>query len=80
MATARCFARSYISTTGSKELCALHQVRLWVDGWSILLGGMAVGTVSAFAAIWLDVRYRKLLVVVFCGKPHLLRRLILGMV
>lgn len=41
-----------IALAGLKELYALYQVHLGADGWSILAVGLAVGAVSAFAAIW----------------------------
>jgi len=41
-----------IALAGLKELWELHKVQLSGDGWSILLVGLVVGSVSAFVAIW----------------------------
>lgn len=41
-----------IALAGFKELWELHKVQLSVDGWSILLVGLAVASISAFFAIW----------------------------
>ena len=41
-----------IGLAGFKELWELHKVQLSLDGWSILGVGLAVGSVSAFIAIW----------------------------
>ena len=41
-----------IALAGFKELWELHKVQLSLDGWSILLVGLAVASVSAFFAIW----------------------------
>ncbi|MFH1553431.1 undecaprenyl-diphosphatase UppP [Xanthobacter autotrophicus] len=41
-----------IALAGFKELWELHKVQLSVDGWSILLVGLVVASISAFFAIW----------------------------
>ncbi len=41
-----------IALAGFKELWELYEVHLSLDGWSILLFGLVVGSVSAFFAIW----------------------------
>lgn len=41
-----------IALAGFKELWELYEVHLSLDGWSILLLGLVVGSVSAFFAIW----------------------------
>lgn len=41
-----------IALAGFKELWELHKVHLSLDGWSILLVGLVVASVSAFFAIW----------------------------
>jgi undecaprenyl-diphosphatase len=41
-----------IALAGFKELWELHKVQLSLDGWSILLVGLVVASVSAFFAIW----------------------------
>lgn len=41
-----------IALAGFKEFWELHKVQLSVDGWSILLVGLVVASISAFFAIW----------------------------
>lgn len=41
-----------IVLAGFKELWEIHQVHLDAHGWSILIVGLAVASISAFAAIW----------------------------
>lgn len=41
-----------IALAGFKELCELHKVQLSLDGWSILVVGLVVASMSAFLAIW----------------------------
>ncbi len=41
-----------IALAGFKELWELHKAQLDAHGWSILAVGVAVGSVSAFVAIW----------------------------
>lgn len=41
-----------IALAGFKELWELHEIQLSLEGWSILLVGLAVASVSAFIAIW----------------------------
>ncbi len=41
-----------IALAGFKELWELHKAQLSLDGWSILLVGLVVASVSAFFAIW----------------------------
>ena len=41
-----------ITLAGSKELWELHKANLDMYGWSILVLGLIVASVSAFAAIW----------------------------
>lgn len=45
-----------IALAGGKELWELHKVHLPAHGWSVLAVGLAAGTVSAFATIWLLMR------------------------
>lgn len=42
-----------IFLAGVRELWVLHKLGLSADGWGILAVGLAVASVSAFAAIWL---------------------------
>jgi undecaprenyl-diphosphatase len=41
-----------ITAAGVKELWELHEVSLGAEGWSILLFGLVIASISAFAAIW----------------------------
>jgi undecaprenyl-diphosphatase len=41
-----------ITAAGIKELWELHEVSLDAQGWSILLFGLVIASISAFAAIW----------------------------
>lgn len=41
-----------IALAGFKELWELHKIQLSLEGWSILLVGLVVASVSAFFAIW----------------------------
>ncbi len=41
-----------IALAGFKELWELYKAQLSLDGWSILLVGLAVASISAFFAIW----------------------------
>jgi undecaprenyl-diphosphatase len=41
-----------IALAGFKELWELHKAHLSLDGWSILLVGLVVASISAFFAIW----------------------------
>jgi undecaprenyl-diphosphatase len=41
-----------ITAAGLKELWELHGVSLDAEGWSILLFGLVIASISAFAAIW----------------------------
>jgi undecaprenyl-diphosphatase len=41
-----------IALAGFKEVWELHKAHLSLDGWSILLVGLVVASVSAFFAIW----------------------------
>jgi undecaprenyl-diphosphatase len=41
-----------ITLAGVKELYELHKVHLSAHGWAILLVGLVVASISAFAAIW----------------------------
>lgn len=41
-----------ITAAGVKELWELHEVSLDAQGWSILLFGLVIASISAFAAIW----------------------------
>lgn len=41
-----------ITLAGLRELWELHIIQLSLDGWSILLVGLVVASVSAFFAIW----------------------------
>ncbi|MBA3811617.1 MAG: undecaprenyl-diphosphate phosphatase [Caulobacteraceae bacterium] len=41
-----------IALAGGRELWELHKVHLSAHGWSVLAVGLAVASISAFAAIW----------------------------
>jgi undecaprenyl-diphosphatase len=41
-----------ITAAGLKELWELHEVSLDAQGWSILVFGLVIASISAFAAIW----------------------------
>jgi undecaprenyl-diphosphatase len=41
-----------ITAAGIKELWELHGVSLGAEGWSILMFGLVIASISAFAAIW----------------------------
>ena len=41
-----------ITLAGLKELLELHKINLPMEGWSVLLVGLGVASVSAFVAIW----------------------------
>lgn len=41
-----------IALAGSKELWELHRANLDIHGWSVLVIGLVVASISAFAAIW----------------------------
>lgn len=41
-----------ITLAGLKELLELHKIQLPLEGWSVLLVGLVVASVSAFVAIW----------------------------
>lgn len=41
-----------IALAGSKELWELHKANLDVHGWSVLVVGLIIASVSAFVAIW----------------------------
>lgn len=63
-----------IALAGLKELWELHKVHLDMHGWSILALGLAVASVSAFAAIWALMRVLER----FSAWPFVIYRGVLG--
>lgn len=65
-----------IALAGFKELWELHKAQLDVHGWSILAVGVAVGSVSAFFAIWSLMRVLDR----FSAWPFVIYRGVLGVI
>lgn len=65
-----------IALAGLKELWELHKAQLSLDGWSILIVGLAVGSASAFIAIWGLMRVLER----FSAWPFVIYRAVLGIV
>jgi undecaprenyl-diphosphatase len=63
-----------IALAGLKELWELHKVHLDAHGWSVLGVGIAVGAVSALAAIWGLMRFLER----FSTWPFVIYRIVLG--
>lgn len=63
-----------IALAGLKELWELHDAHLDAHGWSILLLGLAVASVAAFAAIWGLLRILEK----FSAWPFAIYRLLMG--
>jgi len=63
-----------IALAGLKELWELHKVHLDAHGWSVLGVGIAVGAVSALAAIWGLMRFLER----FSTWPFVIYRILLG--
>lgn len=65
-----------IALAGLKELWELHKAHLSAHGWSVLGVGIAVGAVSALAAIWGLMRFLER----FSTWPFVIYRIVLGVV
>jgi undecaprenyl-diphosphatase len=65
-----------IALAGTRELWLLANVGLNGEGWAILMTGLAVASLSAFAAIWGLMRYLER----FSTWPFVMYRALLGMV
>jgi undecaprenyl-diphosphatase len=65
-----------IALAGLKELWELHKVHLDAHGWSVLIVGIAVASVSAFFAIWGLMRILQN----FSSWPFVIYRFLLGVV
>ena len=66
----------FIALAGMYELLQLAKAHLGAHGWSVLLVGLAVGAVSAFAAIWSLMRILER----FSAWPFVIYRIVLGIV
>ncbi|ACA17607.1 undecaprenol kinase [Methylobacterium sp. 4-46] len=64
-----------ILLAGLREIWILHKAGLSAAGWSVLAVGLAVASVSAFAAIWLLMRVLER----FSAWPFVLYRIALGL-
>jgi undecaprenyl-diphosphatase len=65
-----------IALAGAKELWELHKIHLSGHGWSVLVVGLAVASISAFFAIWGLMRILER----FSSWPFVLYRFLLGVV
>lgn len=65
-----------IALAGLVELFALRKAGLGVHGWSVLLFGLVVASISAFVAIWTLMRVLER----FSAWPFVIYRLLLGIV
>jgi undecaprenyl-diphosphatase len=65
-----------IAAAGLKELWELHKAHLDAAGWSILMVGLIIASISAFAAIWGLMRILER----FSAWPFVIYRLALGIV
>ena len=65
-----------IALAGLVELLALRKAGLDVHGWSILLFGLVIASISAFAAIWSLMRILER----FSAWPFVVYRIVLGVV
>jgi undecaprenyl-diphosphatase len=65
-----------IAAAGLKELWELHKAHLDASGWAILLLGIVIASISAFAAIWGLMRVLER----FSAWPFVVYRLVLGLV
>ena len=65
-----------IALAGLVELLALRKAGLGLQGWSILLFGLVVASISAFAAIWSLMRILER----FSAWPFVVYRIVLGIV
>ena len=63
-----------IFLAGVREIWILHKVGLTAMGWSVLVVGLMVASISAFAAIWLLMRVLER----FSAWPFVLYRIALG--
>jgi undecaprenyl-diphosphatase len=66
----------FIALAGVYELLQLAKAHLGAHGWSILLVGLIVGAISAFAAIWGLMRILER----FSAWPFVIYRIVLGLV
>ena len=65
-----------IALAGLKEIYELHKAHLDAQGWSILAVGLVVGSISAFAAIFLLMRILER----FSAWPFVIYRVLIGVV
>lgn len=65
-----------IAVAGLKEMYELHKAHLDAQGWSVLAVGLVVGSVSAFAAIFLLMRILER----FSAWPFVIYRIVIGIV
>jgi undecaprenyl-diphosphatase len=66
----------FIALAGLYELLQLAKAHLGAQGWSVLLVGLVVGSISAFAAIWGLMRILER----FSAWPFVIYRIVLGLV
>ena len=66
----------FIALAGLYELLQLFKAHLSIEGWSILLVGLVVGSISAFAAIWGLMRILER----FSTWPFVVYRIVIGCV
>ena len=65
-----------IALAGLKELWELYRIHLDVEGWSVLIVGLVVASVSAFVAIWVLMRVLER----FSSWPFVIYRFGLGVI
>ena len=65
-----------IALAGLKEIWALHKIHLDAHGWSVLLLGLIVASISAFLAIWGLMRFLQQ----FSTWPFVIYRFLLGVI
>ena len=65
-----------IALAGLKELYELHKAHLDAQGWTVLAVGLVVGSISAFAAIFLLMRILER----FSAWPFVIYRVVIGIV
>jgi undecaprenyl-diphosphatase len=65
-----------IALAGLKEIYELHKAHLDAQGWSVLAVGLVVGSISAFAAIFLLMRILER----FSAWPFVIYRVVIGVV
>jgi undecaprenyl-diphosphatase len=64
-----------IALAGAKELWELHKIHLSTHGWSVLVVGLVVASISAFLAIWGLMRILEQ----FSSWPFVVYRFMLGL-